>query len=109
MFEHKFLFFSVYVFDVLNLNIANIMLPNIIEDVSRRFGKSVPVYRSCGWQGRDDRNCFENAIRFIALILKGMPYRFGDPNNRINWWPYSRSDPRGEKYFSTNKNLSFTN
>lgn len=83
------------------------MLPNIIDDVSRRFGKSVPVYRSCGWHVSDDKNCFENAIRFIALIVEGMLYRFDDTNGRINWWPYSRRDPRGKKYFSSNKKLKF--
>ncbi len=79
---------------------ASTHLPRAAIDLSKAF-YSTP-FRGFGWQTKDERNCFENAIRTMALILDGMPFRVGANGNSIKWFPYDEHDPLGHKYFRTN-------
>jgi hypothetical protein len=67
-----------------------------IKKVSDLFGSK--LYRSFGWQRAEESGCVENATQFIALLLDGMPFIFGDSATEINWFPYDKHDPKGEKY-----------
>ncbi len=64
--------------------------------VSDLFGSK--LYRSFGWQKVEESGCVENATRFIAFLLDGMPFEFGGSSTEINWFPYDEHDPEGEKY-----------
>jgi hypothetical protein len=56
---------------VLDKNAAALHMTRYMKKVSDLFGSK--LYRSLGWQ----QACMENATRFIALLLDGMPFEFG--------------------------------
>ncbi len=67
-----------------------------MKKVSDLFGSK--LYRSFGWQQDEESGCVENATRFIALLLDGMPFEFGGLTTEINWFPYNEYNPKEEKY-----------
>ncbi len=78
----------------------NIYPPRAAIELSKAFRSS--SFRAFGWQTKDERSCFENAMRTMALILDRMTFRNETAGNLIQWFPYDSHDPLGYKYFQTN-------